>query len=229
MIRKYLIVGLYFLVQSISAQTPQENLSKIIQVYQGDFTVTVNAKYRFYPESGSNKIADSMQSLLVMHGEDYYFRLGEVEMMNQNGYSVMSDQSGKQLLISQSRNDVNAQSGLFEILNQTGAKLASFDPGNGLKGISIYYSGTDIVRADIVADDHNYITKCILYYQESIDWAAKKANYSKLEIIYSKPAISHSVFPTNEYGLNRFVQLKKDGTFKASAKYSTYQLTDNTN
>jgi len=213
------------------SQSPDTILSRIVKVYQGDFTVTVNATYRYYPDYYSHTVTDSMKAILIMHGNNYYFKLGDIEMMRQNEYYIMADQSSKKLSVSESLNSLvdEQPTGMLDmLLKQHDVKLTSFNPGKGLKGIIIYYIGSEIVQATIIADEHNYIKKCILRYQKDIDWANKKVSYSKLEIIYGEPMVSNTSFPANQYGLNRFVQLKKDGSFQVTPKYNKYELTDNT-
>lgn len=213
------------------AQNESLVMDNIMAAYKGDFTVTVNATYHYYPDFYKTGVSDSMRSTFVMHRDDYYFKIGSSEMMKYKDYYITSDQQSKHLEISKIASSVSSSQSPFilsDILQKRGAQISSYDPGKGLKGLSIRFSGSDIIQADLVIDENNYVRKCILKYQEEVDWVKKTIRYSKLEIIYSKPSKTNTSFPELQYGIARFIQLNKDGSFRPTTSYAHYQITDNT-
>ncbi|HYV95287.1 MAG TPA: hypothetical protein VE978_26160 [Chitinophagales bacterium] len=226
----FVIVIGFGALQFVQAQSPKDLFRQVIAVYQGNFTVTLQAKYRYYPDFDSKNVTDSMSSLLVMHGSDYYFKLGDVEMLREDGYYITTDQTERQISVYRynQADSIGKSLGLLNtLLGDSGTKIVSFDAGKGFKGIRIYYSGSQVVQADFIIDQNLYIRKCTLRYQKDIDWAHKKVFYSKLEITYSSTSFSHSAFPKRDYGINRFIQIKGN-TLRTTSLYSSYQLTGNT-
>lgn len=193
--------------------------------------MTFSATYRYYPDYFSKKVTDSLKSLIVMHGDNYYFKIGEVEMLKQNDYYVTSDQGTKQLAVSrlmETEPKDHSFAMVDALLKQQGAVISSFDAGKDYQGITIQYQGSEIIKVELIIDKNYFIRKCTLMYQEEIDWAKKKVYYSKLEIVYGKPVKSSSPFPEKQYGIGRFIKLNKDGSLSPTSLYSHFQLTDNT-
>jgi len=221
-----LVLGIF----QMKAQSSSAILDDIRRAYQGDFTVTVDAVYRYHPEYNSQKVTDSLKSILVMHGDDYYFRIGEMEFMRQGNYYIVCDRSNKQIAISKDLKKQNHQSGfmLTDLLQQNGIEVTSSNNSKNEKHITLHMQGNQVEEVDLIIDQNNYVQKSILKYQEDIDWKNKKGIYSKLEITYGKPVKNNKPFPAKLYGLERFIQNKPDGEMQLTSSYSHFALTDNT-
>jgi len=215
---------------SVQGQSPQDLLRLTHDKYIGDFTATINASYKYYPDFNLSVSTDSMSSQLVIHDKDYRFRIGDMEFVREGEYYLICDYSQKVIVVTRHPEDTDQQPSFMLtdlFMRENNIKATSFDPGKDFKGVRLVFTSQNVTQADITLDNRNYIHTCTLKYQEEINYQSKTAHYSKLEIKYSIPEIERKPFPKKEVGIGKFLTIKSDGSAGLRPPYKDFKLTAN--
>jgi len=223
--RIYLGIILYLICNSIYAQQ-NISLADIEKAYKGDFNLSAKAVYKYFPDYARGPASDSLQALIIMHGNDYYFTISDFEIVREGQYVVSVDHSLKSIEVLESPDDQDELTcGLIEhILSQQNAKVSSFSTGNDmLQGIRMNYQNNEIIQSDLYVDvETKYIKKCIIKYVDGFDDINKTLRYAKIEVIYSDIKVEDKNLST-EHNIKKFISLNGN-TITLNNSYKSYEL-----
>jgi hypothetical protein len=229
---KYQIIVMLLLIASVFKLSGQNQSGKILEsivnAYKGEFSLSFEAKYRYYENFTTKTVSDSLDSYTVIHDDNYYFKIADYELSGNDKYSIYADNKSRQIVLGKFSDQENKKKSfnfIESLLKTSGVSIVEFDPGNGMKGLTFNYSGQQITRADIVYDPKSFlISKCTLKYLERLDPKTGEQVFSRLEIIYDNyKSEKESAFEDN-YSISRFVEIENNKTYSVMKRFSGYEF-----
>jgi len=216
-----------FFLNAGAQQNSNAILESIIKSYKGEFNFSFSAKYRYYENLTTKVVSDSLDSYTIIHDDEFYFKIADYEIIGNDKYSVFTDHSSKQIVLGEFTEQEKKKKnfGYIENLLQTsGSSLTEFDPGDGLKGLTITYKNQQFAQTDIIYNPSSFwISKCTIRYLEKIDSKTGQYVFSRLEINYSNYIKTHKPMGT-DYGLAKFVDVKNNKTYSVRERFKGYEI-----
>lgn len=203
------LVGTLFYVAHVDGQNAEDLLAKTYAAYCGDFTVSMNAKYVYYPDRRLKVATDSMAARFVLHNTEYYFSIGEFELVSTKELFLSVDNDARSIDIypSASTNQGSGNIQLTEFLSGNGGKTTLFNAGQNLSGVRISYSDRDISQIDLYINESGWITKCVIDYTSGYDEQSGSFMQSRLIIYYSNTLKSNEPLAVDKYGKEKFITI----------------------
>lgn len=219
-----LIIWITTCAHVLQSQTAA-SLNNVIKAYQGEFSISLKAKYMYYADFGQGKASDSLNANMVMSGSDYYFKIAEYELAKEGQIHVTLDNQQKSISVLQSAPSTTTFGLLDDLLTSQNIKTSSFETNiKDVEGLRLTYQNSEIVYADIyINSSTNYISKCVIKYTDGFNDATKSIRYAKIVIDYTDIKKLDKAYLKQSYGVNRFVNISGKNVTLVE-KYKSYTL-----
>lgn len=201
------------------------SLNNVIKAYQGEFSISLKANYKYYADFTKSPVSDSLDATMVMSGGDYYFKIAEYELAKEGQIHVTLDNQLKSISVMQSAQSTATFGLIDELLTSQNIKTSDFETNTkGMSGLRLTYQNSEIVYADMyINSTTNYITKCVIKYTNGFNEATKSIQYAKIVIEYSDVKKLDKSYLKQNYSINRFVKVSGQ-TVTLAEKYKSYTL-----
>lgn len=222
--KHFFIIWIITCSQVLQSQTTV-SLNNVIKAYQGEFSISLKAKYMYYADFVQGPASDSLNATMVMSGSDYYFKIAEYELAKEGKIHVTLDNQQKSISVMQAAPSTTTFGLIDDLLNNPNIKTSDFETKlNGLSGLRLTYQNSEIAFVDMYINNNtNYISKCVIKYANGFDETTKSIQYAKIVIEYSDVKKLDESYLKQNYSINRFVNVSGQNVTLVE-KYKSYTL-----
>lgn len=226
--KKLIIVIIVLLtgIFSLKAQDIKTSFTKLNEGFSKLTRVSYSISYAYYQKASDKKTLETSAGQFKRLNNNFYSKIGDVELIINEKYKVVVDNQTKHLVIEE-RQQVNT-SEMFMVNLDSALGLCSKITSKQTATQETFSLFFDSIRYDytqvdvIINKTTNFIDKLVIY-MVATDFETNTVSYPKLEISVSNyttsPVITESFFSESNY-----VTIDSDGNVGLNKKYSGYRL-----
>lgn len=225
---KYFFILVYLFSgasKSINAQDFKSDLLKTQGLYSQSANFYCEINVSVFEKKDSKKPAEKFNVILKKQKENYWYSMGDIEMLYCEKYAIYLNRANKDMIYSIRNSKQTIKMPVPDMIKTIDSLLHNSDSVvyhgvlNGhFKKYSVYTQKSLILKTEVVFDSDTGIISQMIYYYD----LKKNAEAEMVVIDYVNSSFSRA-FPENDFSENKYIKKSKGGIIPAG-NYSGYSI-----
>jgi len=232
--RQLFIILSAILLGTLNAQTPQEEIKKVIDNYYSLEAFSMEIHYYIYKNHTATVSSEESIGIYQKQGNNLRVVQYGTEIIQNDKYVLVKDDSSEVMVLSKTKKDQNANFNIEQILlNYSKVEMLQSNK-EGEEVLRLYFKKglTEYEKLDVYINKKtHFINQLVAYYAKAYDVSEdpNKSDYQKpkIKMVYTKFK-SKPVFSADTFSVSKYIMINTSGKNKLKTKYSSYEFYDQT-
>ena len=223
----YIWVVSLLVAPGVSAQNARQDFARINAAYGNHLTLSQDVRYTLYTDHATQNIQEVKTGHVIRDGDRVYFRLEEVETLNNERYHLMIDHAEKVIILNRAEH-MTYRPTPAETTDQLLARCRSvqyLEPNTRQKAYRLHFPAGEYERVEVFFHRQtSFIEQIVFFYRTplKVDETAATAKPPRLEMIYTNINTAPEI-TENTFSEQPVVKMGSDGHVLQN-KYKNYQF-----